>query len=310
MPDAQSDVESVPDADIDLDAMFPEPERPPSPEPSVVVYTREHSVDAVTGRGGDEWTSVTIRLVGSHPLWGHHLWNASRAFAGYLDAPAQRNLYRDTMHSRPRAVLELGAGGGLPGLVCALNGAHHVVLTDYPDAALVENLQYNVDINLGLNDGHRRGKVSVQGYTWGQPVAPLLALLAESHDQPKAESNTGKATDRGGFDLIILSDLVFNHSQHDALLTTCELALRRPDTLPMSPQTQNTDTTAPPQLLVFYTHHRPHLASQDMRFFEKARDRGWVCERVCERLFEPMFPDDPGPEDVRATVHGWRLTRP
>jgi len=41
-------------------------------------------------------------------------------------------------------VLELGAGGGLPSLVCALSGAAHVVVTDYPDADLIENLRYNI----------------------------------------------------------------------------------------------------------------------------------------------------------------------
>jgi nicotinamide N-methyltransferase len=41
-------------------------------------------------------------------------------------------------------VLELGAGAGLPSIVCALNGATQVVVTDYPDAELVENLEYNI----------------------------------------------------------------------------------------------------------------------------------------------------------------------
>ena len=43
-----------------------------------------------------------------------------------------------------KTVLELGAGGGLPSLVCALSGAAQVVVTDYPDADLIENLRYNV----------------------------------------------------------------------------------------------------------------------------------------------------------------------
>jgi len=41
-------------------------------------------------------------------------------------------------------VLELGAGGGLPSLVCARNGATQVVVTDYPDSDLIENLRYNI----------------------------------------------------------------------------------------------------------------------------------------------------------------------
>lgn len=42
-------------------------------------------------------------------------------------------------------MLELGAGAGLPSLVCTINGASQVVVTDYPDADLIENLRYNVD---------------------------------------------------------------------------------------------------------------------------------------------------------------------
>jgi predicted nicotinamide N-methyase len=44
-----------------------------------------------------------------------------------------------------KSVLELGAGAGLPSLICAINGASQVVVTDYPDADLIENLRYNID---------------------------------------------------------------------------------------------------------------------------------------------------------------------
>ena len=47
-------------------------------------------------------------------------WNAARAFATYLDT--HEDLYKG------RNVLELGAGGGLPSLVTALNGARKVSL--------------------------------------------------------------------------------------------------------------------------------------------------------------------------------------
>lgn len=43
-----------------------------------------------------------------------------------------------------RTVLELGAGSGLPGLICAHLGAKLTVITDYPDADLIENLRYNI----------------------------------------------------------------------------------------------------------------------------------------------------------------------
>ncbi|KAJ7155523.1 nicotinamide N-methyltransferase [Mycena crocata] len=242
------------ESELALGSMFPEEPRPPTPEATVEVYTRDEDVE------GNDWREMRIRLVGAHPLWGHHLWNAARAFASYLDH--NRLLYQD------KCVLELGAGGGLPGLVAAKNGAKHVVLTDYPDADLVKNMVHNVSEN-----DAPEGRISVLGYIWGQPVQPLLTATKESK-----------------FELIIMSDLVFNHSQHNALLTTCTQTLAQGGAV-----------------LVFYTHHRPHLAHRDMEFFSKARDRGWTCEEVLTRRYKPMFPEDSGEESVRATVHGWLL---
>ncbi|KAI0353398.1 hypothetical protein OH77DRAFT_1458476 [Trametes cingulata] len=260
-----------------LDSVFTEPPRPPSPEPTVTTYTRERQA------APDDWKTIDIRLVGSHPLWGHHLWNASRAFASYLDEHPE--IYRN------RTVLELGAGGALPGLVAAKNGAKEVVLTDYPDAALVDNISHNVRQNIPEAG---RARVHVEGYIWGHPVEPLLSLLPSDSDEK-------------AFDLIILSDLIFNHSQHEAMLKTCDLALSKR----RATETTGDDTQSQPApcLLVFYTHHRPHLADRDMEFFSKARERGWLCEEILTRRYPPMFPDDPGEEEVRATVHGWRLTR-
>jgi len=45
-------------------------------------------------------------------------WNAAKSIAAYLDVNPE--LYRD------KNVLELGAGGGLPGIVTAINGAANV----------------------------------------------------------------------------------------------------------------------------------------------------------------------------------------
>jgi nicotinamide N-methyltransferase len=103
-------------------------------------------------------------------------WNAARAFASYLDENS--NLYHNC------AVLELGAGGGLPSIVAAKNGARRVCLfkmphsnalslktvivqvlmTDYPDDNLVENMTHNVATNIPVGE---RDHVFVQ-------VRPIL----------------------------------------------------------------------------------------------------------------------------------------
>jgi nicotinamide N-methyltransferase len=89
--------------------------------------------------------------------------------------------------------LELGAGAGLPSLTAAMCGAGKVVITDYPDQSLVDNMVWNADVNLTQEV---RGNVDVEGFVWGAKVDSLL------------EKSGGE-----GYDVLILSDLVFNHSQ-------------------------------------------------------------------------------------------------
>jgi nicotinamide N-methyltransferase len=109
----------------------------------------------------------------------------------------------------------LGAGGGLPGLVCALNGAAKVckldrenrfvdsantetkvVLTDYTDAHLLRNLEVNVENNIPVTI---QPTIQVKGFIWGRSPADILAQ--DSTSSPDL------------FDVIIMSDLIFNHSQ-------------------------------------------------------------------------------------------------
>ncbi|KAH7886748.1 putative methyltransferase-domain-containing protein [Phlebopus sp. FC_14] len=272
------------ESELSLGTLFTEPVRPPSPKPTFVTYSRNsfHARQS-DERGQASLEDVNIRLVGSHPLWGHHLWNAAIAFAAYLDS--NPHLIRD------KFVLELGAGGALPGIIAAKNGARKVVLTDYPDNALIENMNYNVERNVKSEEKHN---IVTQGYKWGQPVDAILGILPQNREPWR------------GFDLIILSDLIFNHSQHDALLQACGLCLTA---LHCDDSKELSMDELLPSVLVFYTHHRPHLAHRDLEFFSKARGLGWVCEEILTRKFPPMFPDDPGDERVRSIVHGWRLTR-
>ena len=72
-------------------------------------------------------------------------------------------------------------------------GAEKVVITDYPDQSLVDNMVWNADVNLNQEV---RGNVDVEGFVWGAKVDSLL------------EKSGGD-----GYDVLILSDLVFNHSQ-------------------------------------------------------------------------------------------------
>ena len=96
----------------EMGGMFVEPAEynPPPPEPTFEVFTRSSK--------DKQPQEIKLRLVGSHPLWGHHLWNAAKVFANWMDIHPE--------HSLGKNVLELGAGAALPSFVAAVNGASKV----------------------------------------------------------------------------------------------------------------------------------------------------------------------------------------
>ncbi|KAI7957894.1 hypothetical protein MJO29_006111 [Puccinia striiformis f. sp. tritici] len=198
-------------------------------------------------------------------MTGHVLYPASIRLSRYIQENAKK-LFPNNLSIK---VLELGAGGGLPGLMCALSGAslllfiffpqcaEQVVTTNFPDPDLIKILEWNADEHLPASLRDRLiVKVSKMHPFFCQEVTlPFpLGALPES-----IESSTGTKLDGGlsqmaqttslhesttsspstasssspGFDLLLLSDLVFNHSEHNSLLTTCEISSNNP--APMCP---------------------------------------------------------------------------
>jgi EEF1A N-terminal glycine/lysine methyltransferase len=66
-----------------------------------------------------------------------------------------------------------------------------VVITDYPDIELIENIRFNV-VNCGVETAIQK-RIAVEGYLWGSDSTPLLSHL----------------NDNEKFDIIILSDTVY-----------------------------------------------------------------------------------------------------
>ncbi|KAI9734577.1 MAG: nicotinamide n-methyltransferase [Cirrosporium novae-zelandiae] len=251
-----------------LDSLFQEPEDFYQPEkPATHVEYRLHSGD-----------TIALRLVGHSPLWrdaalltgreGHYLWNAGKVIADYLEQ-------RGSELVKGKTILELGAGAGLPSIVCALKGARKVVITDYPDPDLIANLRENVRTVLAYNGDP---SVTVEGYLWGSSPDKILSHL----DEPSA-----------GFDMLILADLVFNHSEHSKLVASVQKSLKK-----------SVDARA----LVFFTPYRPWLLEKDLAFFEVARKAGFSVEKTLEKVMDKvMFSEDPGDELLRRTVFGYEL---
>ena len=156
-----------------------------------------------------------------------------------------------------------------------------MVVTDYPDADLVENLQQNIDSCSILPENERNMNIAAEGYLWGADTQPLLKYLPEP---------------ARGFDTLILADLLFNHHCHEALVSTILHTLAHKEVA---------------RALVFFTPYRPWLLEKDLAFFTLCGQKGLVVEKVLEEIMEKvMFEEDRGDEMLRRTVFGYEVRWP
>lgn len=189
-------------------------------------------------------------------LEGHLLWNAGRTASDYIEERAPELI-------QGKDVLELGAGGGLPSLVCAIKGARNTVVTDYPDLELVENLRWNA----AACDTMRQGSsaLHVEGYKWGDSPDNLFKLLP-----PGAP----------GFDVLILADVIYNRPEHQNLVSSVQQTLKK-----------SADSVA----LVIFTPYQPWLLEKVKAFFPIAEAGGFTVTPIFEKLMDGLlFEDDPG----------------
>jgi EEF1A N-terminal glycine/lysine methyltransferase len=254
----------------------PEDYYPPSPPPTKQIYMMK------SGK------PVTLHLVGSSPTEAHHLWNGAKIVSDYFED--------DHSRVRGKEVLELGAAAGLPSLVAGILGARKVVMTDFPDPDLVANMQKNIDECDETVEprGHIAETIDAAGFVWGAEPEPLLARLPSGTDDDG--SGIAPAASSPRFDVLVLADLLFRHSEHGALVKTIRETLRR---------------SRSAVAYVFFTSYRPWKQHLDMAFFDVARADGFEVEQVVERrLDKPLFDNDPGDLDVQKTVRGFEVRWP
>ncbi|KAK1832494.1 hypothetical protein QBC39DRAFT_404947 [Podospora conica] len=254
-----------PSSDLDIFA-DPPSYYPPSPPPTSQTYL------TLPRPPLNAPATITLHLVGHSPLEAHHLWNGSRVVASHFES--HPSLVTN------KTVLELGAGAGLPSIVAGMLGALKVVVTDFPDPDIVDCLRRNVAGCELIPPPAER--VVAAGYVWGAEAGAVLSHL--------------EGTGEGRFDVLVLADLLFRHSEHGKLLRSIEMTMKR---------------ARGSRAYVVFTSYRPWLQHKDLNFFELARERGFVVEKVLEKKMErPLFEEDPGDEEVRKTVTGWTLAWP
>jgi nicotinamide N-methyltransferase len=250
----------------------PEDYYPSTPPPTTQIFTM--------GSGKE----IVLHLVGHSPTEAHHLWNGAKIISDYFE--------EDPARVRGKTVLELGAASGLPSLVTGILGAKKVVMTDFPDPDLVMNMQKNIDECDETTEpkGHIAKTIDAAGFVWGGDPAPLLARLSSDEDG----SSAARTEER--FDVLILADLLFRHSEHGALVKTIRET--------MKPSRESA-------AYVFFTSYRPWKKDLDMGFFDVAREAGFEVEQVLEKKLEkPLFENDPGDLDVQKTVKGFVVRWP
>lgn len=134
-------------------------------------------------------------------------------------------------------------------------------------------MKANVDANVPKS---LASKIHSLGFLWGEDVQELLQ----------------KSPHGRGYDVIIMSDLIFNHTYHRHLLLSARQCL-----------SDEKDS----QIWVPFSHHRPHLADKDMAFFTLAEEMGFSVEKQESAKMKAMFEKDPGSLEVRETVHFYIL---
>ncbi|TNJ30041.1 Nicotinamide N-methyltransferase [Giardia muris] len=186
---------------------------------------------------------LSLKLTAEHSLWAHKLWNAAKVlsdkmFTGEISVVGKR-------------VLELGAGAGLPSLTASLMGASYVLATDYPDEPILDTLRENAKST--SPDAYSAGSLVVQGYIWGTPL----------NVDP--------------FDEIFMSDLIFNHREHTALVTVIKTHLKPQGTC-----------------RVLYSHHVPPRRERDLQFFQACEAARLKVTEEKTVFTDRMFPEDDG----------------
>ena len=251
-------------------------------EPLVAaLFTEPAGYYAAAAEGKEIWydrggahkpSAIRLRLAAKHSLWAHELWNAARLLSGWLD--------EGKLEVRGMSTLEMGAGAGLPSLLCALNGAACVCATDYgtdADPLLIKELRANADWLAEAAPHKASCSVRVLPHIWGTDCTPVLAVLPP-----------GAAR----FDRLLLCDLLFNRQSHVALVETICTCL--------APQGR---------VWCAFSHHDPLKAPLDLAFFDKASAAGLAWRKVSETAFErDLFEEGDGMDAQRAVVLFYELS--
>jgi nicotinamide N-methyltransferase len=297
--------------------MFEEPAdfRPQTPPPQTITVVLTKSL------------YFTVNLIGHHSLWAHCLWNSSKCISHWFamnnqilrtnvvapmpngsPLPDYPYLYRNESLKleapivQGKCVMELGAGGALPSMSCIFMGARRVLSTDFPEKQLLENMEKTFMDNLGEEQYKKllqNGQIEIRGHLWGNLeelkqrrdcLYDNMGRFLQKIDTDESKGSSTSTTETEKFDIIILSDLIFNTSAHGKMMASV----------------RNCSIPEHTEIYLTYSHHRPHKKDQELEVFKVASSLDIDFELLFIQKYPPMFPDDPYPLEEREKVWMWR----
>jgi len=139
--------------------------------------------------GNEDRTPVKLHLAdGSTHLMAQFVWQSSLTMSELI--------CKGRINVKDKVVLEVGAGAALPSIVSQKCDAKFVLVTDYPEAAIIDNMNRNVNENVDEN----QSTIKVAGFLWGENIESVTTVLPAD------------------LDVILLADTLWMDSQHHNLL--------------------------------------------------------------------------------------------
>lgn len=231
--------------------------------------------------GADEAVpdAIQLELLSEQRLFAHQLYPAAVVLARMLDS--------GLLVADGRTVLELGAGAALPCILAALHNAAAVVASDFPQPEMLRNTRANLEGSLP-EAALRRTRVV--GHAWGADASPLLGALADLLEPSPHAGSSGAAS---GFELILLSDLLYE-LEHEALLRSCVACLAsRPHA----------------RVVAAFQPHDPIQLQRQLGFFTAAAELGLESRRLLCVRAPPMFRAGVPAGSPARLVHVFELRR-
>ncbi|CEH12333.1 Predicted methyltransferase [Ceraceosorus bombacis] len=134
------------------------------------------------------------------PLFAHRQWRSGLVMSDII--------HSGILPLHGNRILELGAGTGLPSILCAAQpNVQRVVVTDYDEPTLLHRLKENVMSNPGIGN-----KIRVRGHAWGVNVDDLRDEMGRALSHSAAENDKA--------DVILLADCLWDRFSHAPLLRT------------------------------------------------------------------------------------------